>query len=216
MSDDGKMGFNTKTGALEIKFRDVNYELDFNDASGAFDHIYRDGTNSVGLNVKNIGGNFENISVDFTTMIMANNGVSATAAMDTGNIEDPTLGTGRKLGILTGVSVSQNGQIYGAYDNGTTRLLAQVAVAQFANASGLEALGNNLYAQTLNSGTFNGIGVEITADGGKMVTGQLEMSNVDLSREFTEMITTQRGFQANSRIITVSDTMLEELTNLKR
>ena len=216
MAEKGTMGFNTKTGSLEIKYRDTNYELDFNEGSGSFDHIYQEGTNSVNLNVKNLGSNFENISVDYTSLRMANNGGSATASMDTGNIEEPTLGTGRKLGIMTGVSISQNGQIYGAYDNGTTRLLAQVAVAHFANASGLESLGNNLYATSLNSGSFNGIGVEITADGGKMMTGQLEMSNVDLSREFTEMITTQRGFQANSRIITVSDTMLEELTNLKR
>ena len=68
----------------------------------------------------------------------------------------------------------------------------------------------------MNSGEFNGIGDDITEDGGYMNTGVLEMSNVDLSQEFTEMITTQRGFQANSRIITVSDTLLEELTNLKR
>ena len=112
--------------------------------------------------------------------------------------------------------VDQNGKIYGSYDNGNTVLLGQIAVAQFANASGLEALGNNCYAETLNSGEFDGIGVEVNADGGSMTTGELEMSNVDLSKEFTEMITTQRGFQANSRIITVSDTMLEELVNLKR
>ncbi|MDY3871694.1 MAG: flagellar basal body rod C-terminal domain-containing protein, partial [Roseburia lenta] len=63
---------------------------------------------------------------------------------------------------------------------------------------------------------FDGVGVDVTADGGSMSTGVLEMSNVDLSTEFTEMITTQRGFQANSRIITTSDTLLEELVNLKR
>ena len=66
------------------------------------------------------------------------------------------------------------------------------------------------------NGDFDGIGVEVTADGGSMTTGQLEMSNVDLSEQFTDMITTQRGFQANSRIITTSDTLLEELVNLKR
>jgi flagellar hook protein FlgE len=68
----------------------------------------------------------------------------------------------------------------------------------------------------MNSGEFDGIGLEVSADGSSMNTGQLEMANVDLSAEFTDMITTQRGFQANSRIITVSDTMLEELINLKR
>ena len=89
-------------------------------------------------------------------------------------------------------------------------------MAQFANASGLESLGENCYGQTINSGEFDGIGKDVSADGGSMSTGQLEMSNVDLSQEFTTMITTQRGFQANSRIISVSDSMLEELTNLKR
>ena len=76
--------------------------------------------------------------------------------------------------------------------------------------------GDNLYSATLNSGEFDGIGVDITAGGGYMNTGVLEMSNVDLSAEFTEMITTQRGFQASSRIITTSDSFLEELVNLKR
>ena len=79
-----------------------------------------------------------------------------------------------------------------------------------------EAVGNNLFAQTQNSGEFDGIGQEVTQDGGSFTTGALEMSNVDLVSEFTDMITTQRGFQANSRIITVSDTLLEELINLKR
>ena len=82
------------------------------------------------------------------------------------------------------------------------------------NASGLEKAGDNLYSTTLNSG--EAVINDITANGGSMTTGELEMSNVDLSAEFTDMITTQRGFQANSRIISVSDSMLEELVNLKR
>ena len=117
---------------------------------------------------------------------------------------------------MIGLSVSENGEIYGTYDNGNKTLLGQIAVAQFANASGMEKVGENCYNTTLNSGDFDGIGVDIMTSGGKMQSGQLEMSNVDLSSEFTEMITTQRGFQANSRIITTSDTMLEELVNLKR
>ena len=95
-------------------------------------------------------------------------------------------------------------------------MLGQLAVASFTNPTGLEAVGNNLYATTQNSGDFDGIGQEVTAGGGSMTQGVLEMSNVDLSKEFTEMIVTQRGFQANSRIITTSDTMLEELISLKR
>ncbi len=106
--------------------------------------------------------------------------------------------------------------IYASYDNGQRKLLGQISTATFANPSGLAKEGDNLYSATLNSGDFDGIGEDITAGGGRMESGVLEMSNVDLSAEFTEMITTQRGFQANSRIITVSDTLLEELTNLKR
>ena len=89
-------------------------------------------------------------------------------------------------------------------------------MAQFANASGLEKIGDDCYHSTLNSGEFDGIGVEISADGGSISSGELEMSNVDLSSQFTDMIVTQRGFQANSRVITTSDTLLEELINLKR
>ena len=126
------------------------------------------------------------------------------------------LGTGRKLGEMSGISISNNGMIYASYDNGQTKLLGQIAVASFANASGLSKQGDNLYSATLNSGEFDGIGEDVTAGGGSLSTGVLEMSNVDLAAEFTEMITTQRGYQANSRIITTSDTMLEELVNLKR
>ena len=212
-----QMSFNTKTGALRITYKDVNYKLKFNaEGEGDFEFIGSKGQTAVDFTPNVMGGQFSKINVDFSKMLMSNNGGSCTAAMDNGKVSNPTLGTGRKIGALTGIAVQQNGEIFGSYDNGNTRLLGQIAVAQFANASGLEELGNNLFAETQNSGSFDGIGVVITSDGGKMETGQLEMSNVDLSREFTEMITTQRGFQANSRIITVSDTLLEELTNLKR
>lgn len=156
------------------------------------------------------------INIDFSRTENYMNGGNSTVGADRGMVTDSTAKAGKALGALTGVSVSQNGQIYGSYDNGNTVLLGQIAVAQFANASGLESLGDNCYGTTLNSGEFDGIGVDVTSDGGSMSTGQLEMSNVDLATEFTDMITTQRGFQANSRIITVSDNMLEELTNLKR
>ena len=157
---------------------------------------------------------FSDIVIDFTTTTMYNNSGSSTIAATSGDVDG--LGTGRKLGEMSGISIQQNGMIYASYDNGQTKLLGQIAVAEFSNASGLEKEGDNLYSATLNSGEFDGIGSDITTSGGYMNTGVLEMSNVDLSAEFTEMITTQRGFQANSRIITVSDTLLEELVNLKR
>ncbi len=159
---------------------------------------------------------FSNIDIDFSGSSNVNNGGSSTAALLKGEKENPALGTGRKVGEMSGVEIAQDGKIRAYYDNNQSRLLGQIAVANFANASGLAKQGDNLYSATANSGEFNGIGDDITANGGYMTNGVLEMSNVDLSQEFTEMITTQRGFQANSRIITVSDTMLEELVNLKR
>ena len=158
--------------------------------------------------------NFSNITVDFSATLNYNNGGVSTMKMLKGDVQGD--GTGKKLGALTGISVSDDGRVFGSYDNGNTVLLCQVSVAQFANASGLEKVGNNCYKTTLNSGEFDGIGVDISADGSSISTGKLEMSNVDLSAQFTDMIITQRGFQANSRVITTSDTLLEELINLKR
>lgn len=166
------------------------------------------------LGLSALGGNFSDITVDFSKVSMFDNKGTSTVSATSGDFDG--VGAGRRLGDMIGVSIQNNGMIFASYDNGMTKLLGQIATAEFANASGLEKQGDNLYAATLNSGEFDGIGSDVTANGGYMSTGQLEMSNVDLSAEFTEMITTQRGFQANSRIITVSDTLLEELTNLKR
>jgi flagellar hook protein FlgE len=125
------------------------------------------------------------------------------------------LNAGNVAGKMTGISIDQEGKIWGSYDNGMKKCLAQLAVATFSNPSGLESVGNSLFAASLNSGEFDGVGEEISLSG-SFTVGALEMSNVDLATEFTQMITTQRGFQANSRIITTSDSMLEELVNLKR
>ena len=212
----GTLAVDTTTGMLNLTYDTTNYTLQFNTSDGTFRFIDSAGTTSVSLNMSLLGDNFEDISIDFSHLLNQNHGGSSTAEFEKGSADKATDGTGKKLGQLTGVSIDGTGKIYGSYDNGNTVLLGQIPVAQFANASGLESLGNNCYGTTLNSGDFDGIGVEVTADGGSMTTGQLEMSNVDLSEQFTDMITTQRGFQANSRIITTSDTLLEELVNLKR
>jgi flagellar hook protein FlgE len=123
---------------------------------------------------------------------------------------------GHGPGSLLNVSVGTDGIITGLYSNSEMAILGQIPVATFKNPAGLEKAGDSLYLPSANSGEFDGIGEEIAVAGGKMMGGVLEMSNVDLSQEFTEMITTQRGFQANSRIITTSDEMLQELVNLKR
>lgn len=162
-------------------------------------------------------GHFSDLSIDFSTIRNVNNGKTSTIAFDSGDGGENNLGSGRKDGALIGVEIGQDGKIRASYDNGLSKLLGQIAVTKFANAAGLAKAGNNLYSATLNSGEFDGTGIDITSDGeGTMESGVLEMSNVDLAGEFTEMITTQRGFQANSRIITTSDSMLEELVNLKR
>lgn len=158
--------------------------------------------------------NFKDINVDFSTSTNVSNGSKSTLKVEKGTSVGKE--TGKKNGAMIGLSVDQSGKIYASYDNGNTELLGQIAVAQFANASGLEKIGDNCYQTTLNSGEFDGVGVAVDADGSKINSGQLEMSNVDLSGQFTDMIITQRGFQANSRVITVSDTLLEELINLKR
>ena len=162
-------------------------------------------------------GHFSDISIDFSTTTNVNNGKTSTYGYDNGDGTSNNNGSGRTTGSLIGVEIGQDGKITASYDNGLSKLLGQIAVAKFANAAGLAKAGNNLYKTTMNSGDFDGTGIDITSDGeGSMESGVLEMSNVDLAGEFTEMITTQRGFQANSRIITVSDTLLEELVNLKR
>lgn len=173
---------------------------------------------TTGYTTKEEGGdrqsNFRDIEVDFSMSQNTSKKGKSSLKIENGDVKGD--GTGKKLGAMIGLSVDQEGKIYGSYDNGNTELLGQIAVAQFSNASGLEKVGNNCYQTTLNSGEFDGIGVEVNADGSTINSGELEMSNVDLSGQFTDMIVTQRGFQANSRVITVSDTLLEELINLKR
>lgn len=208
-----------QTHSYQIVKKSATNLLKFNTEDGKFNSIGGGTDKSVELNLNttslNANGNFANINVDFTQCLNYNNSGKSTIGADAGAV-DGTTGKGRKLGAMTGISIDTNGRIYGTYDNGNTELLGQIAVAQFSNASGLEKVGESCYRTTLNSGEFDGIGVEISADGSSMTTGELEMSNVDLSSEFTSMITTQRGFQANSRVITTSDTLLEELVNLKR
>ena len=191
--------------------------LEFNTNNGSFKNVGKTGGTESTLTLHFDTGtfpSFSDITIDFSNCSNLNNNGSSTVSPIRGDAKGN--GAGRKVGEMSGIDIQKDGMIYANYDNGCSRLLGQIAVATFANASGLAKEGDNLYSATQNSGDFDGIGTDITTGGGYMNTGVLEMSNVDLSSEFTEMITTQRGFQANSRIITVSDTLLEELTNLKR
>jgi flagellar hook protein FlgE len=119
-------------------------------------------------------------------------------------------------GTLVTFSIGDDGVITGVYDNGRQQPLGLVALATFENPAGLEKVGANEFIQTVNSGDFK-LPHKPGRDGaGTLVPGTLEMSNVDLARQFTEMIITQRGFQANSRVMTTSDEILQELSNMKR
>lgn len=122
---------------------------------------------------------------------------------------------GYPAGDLQSVSFDTTGTLSGVFSNGVTRPLAQVALASFNNPAGLMKEGNSLFVESNNSGTAN-VGAAGTGGLGTIRPGSLEMSNVDLAEEFTNMIITQRGFQANSRVITASDEMLQDLVNLKR
>lgn len=122
---------------------------------------------------------------------------------------------GYPMGALQGFTIDLTGTITGIYTNGLTQSIAQVALAHFSNPGGLLKKGENLYMESNNSGLAQ-IGEPDTGGRGNIAPGTLEMSNVDLSQEFTDMIVTQRGFQANSRVVTTSDEMLQELVNLKR
>ncbi len=225
---DGTYEINTSTGAINLTVGKHSVQLKFDAANGS---LVSADTSDAGLVTMNFNQSIPgleafgyqqtagdtthnpgDVQFDFSTVTNYNTNGSSTIKAVKG--DKKSLNTGRAVGEMNGVSISTDGQIYATYSNGQTKLLGQIASAEFANASGLSKEGDNLYASTLNSGeaTIQ----DITTDGGYMNTGVLEMSNVDLSAQFTEMITTQRGFQANSRIITVSDTLLEELTNLKR
>lgn len=217
---------NTRLATIFGNGQTNGYDIAYDTNKGVFSSVNADkNVSSVILNLSVLEtgfetdetgqkSNFANIEIDFSKSLNQYYGGTSNMKVLKGTAGGD--GAGKKVGKLIGLQVDQTGKIYGSYDNGNTELLGQIAAAQFANASGLEKVGDNCYQTTLNSGEFDGIGVEINADGSKMNSGELEMSNVDLSGQFTDMIVTQRGFQANSRVITVSDTLLEELINLKR
>ncbi|AWB44301.1 flagellar basal-body rod protein FlgF [Paenibacillus sp. CAA11] len=121
---------------------------------------------------------------------------------------------------VTAFTISQNGTIVQKNEDGTTSDGPQIGVAKVTNPEGLEKIGSNMYRMTLNANADGELEVTTAnnaeAGTGAIIAGQLEMSNVDLTGEFTEMIVAQRGFQANSRIITTSDEVLQEVVNLKR
>ena len=154
--------------------------------------------NSTGANAT------QTIDLDFSKITQFDS--SSSANVDTVN--------GNSEGYLESFNIGSSGEVNGVFSNGEVRVLSQLSLATFSNPGGLTKAGNNLFQASNNSGLPN---QGVAGEGrGALQSGSLEMSNVDLSEEFTEMITAQRGFQANTRIITTSDEILQELVNLKR
>ncbi|MCR5288766.1 MAG: flagellar hook protein FlgE [Treponema sp.] len=122
---------------------------------------------------------------------------------------------GYTMGYLDNFKIDSSGTITGVYSNGTNRTIGQIALASFANQNGLEKAGDNTYVESNNSGLAK-IGESGIAGNGKLLAGALEMSNVDLTEQFTDMIVTQRGFQSNAKTIQTADTLLETVLSLKR
>ena len=122
---------------------------------------------------------------------------------------------GSAMGSLSAFTISPDGTLVGVFSNGLKQSLGQVSLANFNNAPGLEKVGGSMYRTTVNSGAAQ-MGVAGAGGRGGLSSGTLEMSNVDLAQEFTNLIVAQRGFQANSRVITSSDEILQDLVNLKR
>ena len=122
---------------------------------------------------------------------------------------------GSAMGSLSGFTISQDGLVIGTFSNGLKQTLAQIALANFNNPNGLQKVGNSLFRDTVNSG-IPLLGQPGSGGRGTLISGSVEMSNVDLGNEFTNLIIAQRGFQANSKIISSSDELLQELVNMKR
>jgi flagellar hook protein FlgE len=157
------------------------------------------------------------------SMTCTNGAANSTVNLNLGNLTQ-LMGTsnvsassqdGLPPGSLTTFSVSEGGEIVGVFSNGLNRTLGQIALAKFLNPGGLLKMGQSLYAPSANSGLAQ-VGLPGQDGRGQVAAGYLEMSNVELAKEFTSMIIAQRGFQANSRVITTSDEMLQDLVNLKR
>jgi flagellar hook protein FlgE len=193
---------NSRTLSMSFERTAAGWDVDATDgattAAGAL--VFTGGTLTSGATVT-VGG----IAIDFGT-------VTQYAGMNT---VEAARQDGREPGSLQSFSLSKDGTLIGSFSNGATEPIARIALATFVNPGGLEKAGGSTYRTSINSGDA-AIGVAGTGDIGSLRSGSLEMSNVDLSQEFTNLIVAQRGFQANARIITTSDEVLQELTNLKR
>lgn len=194
----------TSTATLkDSNGKDINLAMPKTEVKFNVNGGYDTGSGTTTLTLTNGAVGTQTVALDFTALTQYAGSSTAFATTD-----------GNAAGTLKSVSIDSSGVITGTYTNGLNVQEAQVAIAQFNNASGLTKTGNSLYTESNNSGTPN---IGTVNDLGCTVTpSSLEMSNVDMASELTDMIVTQRGYQSNSKIITVSDELLETLINMKR
>jgi len=183
----------------------------FNNDGSLNTFSYNGGANAVTIDPQNGAANI-GISVNAGST----NGYDGLTGFASGRHTATVVGqNGYGLGILEKISIDQSGNISGIFSNGINRVLAQIILADFSNQTGLLKVGRSMYQPSANSGQAIE-GVAGSTISGAISSGALESSAVDIAQEFTQMITAQRGFQANARIITTSDSMLDELVNIKR
>jgi flagellar hook protein FlgE len=186
----GKLVFGQDGSVSSFTFDDGSTSLEFDPKNGAPDVQLHLGTGGPG---------------DFTGLTQFRSATTATAVSQ----------DGYTMGRLRQISIGEDGIVSGSFTNGTTKNLAQIMVADFTNPGGLQKVKDSVYTTSSNSGdpVYGAAGAQSSST---IKPGALELSNVELAQEFTDMITTQRGYQANARVITVSDSLLEELVSLKR
>ncbi|MBU1318117.1 MAG: flagellar hook-basal body complex protein [candidate division Zixibacteria bacterium] len=199
----------TLAGSEQALYGDSG-EVTFNGDGSLASFDYDGGNTSLGIDPKN-GAALMDIRIDAGTAGRFD-GLTGFASTSTASIINQD---GYGLGILNKIAIDPTGQVLGIFTNGVTRTLAQIVLADFSNEQGLRKNGQSLYQESANSGEA-AVGVAGETIPATISSGALEASNVDLAQEFTGMIIAQRGFQANARVITTSDSMLDELVNLKR
>ncbi|MDR3264944.1 MAG: flagellar hook-basal body complex protein, partial [Synergistaceae bacterium] len=162
-----------------------------------------------------LGRENETITLDFSGKSFGLDTMEGITQFASETTTKPYYQDGYQMGVMNDYSVGQDGVITGIYTNGQTQPIYRIALAQFANPMGLEKIGDTMFRASINSGMAN-IDAAMVGGAGTISSGSLEMSNVDLTEEFTHLIIAQRGFQANTRVVTVSDQILEEVVNMKR
>jgi len=190
--------------------------LTFTNTAGAWNVTATDGTTTVAATPVTFntttGANTAPLTLTVGTVAVDLSTVTGFAGLSTVEAVNQN---GQEAGNLQSFALSPDGTLMGSFSNGLKQAIGQLALATFTNPTGLEKAGGSMYRTTVSSGIAQ-VGTAGTGGRGKLAGGSLEMSNVDLSAEFTNLIIAQRGFQANSRVITTSDELLQELVNLKR